>query len=119
MWHYPIILFANYNNGTPPWWSLPCFTCVLIAMSFPMTWLRLKSGSVWTGMLFHASHNLFILQLLNPMTQDTGRTRFVVSEFGLAMVLITGLVAWWTWRQVRAEYTSSLGGPAPHPNGEI
>jgi len=101
IWHYPIILFAEYNNGTPPWWSLPCFSAVLIAISFPMTWLRLRSGSLWTGMVFHASHNLFILQLLNPMTEDKGWTRFVVSEFGLAMVFTTAALACWTARRAR------------------
>ena len=107
LWHYPIILFADYNNGTPPWWSLPCFTAVLMAISFPMTWLRLESGSLWTGMIFHASHNLFILQLLNPMTEDKGWTRFVVSEFGLATVVTTTAAALWSVRQARIAKPSS------------
>lgn len=56
LWHYPIILFSDYNGGTPAWYSTLCFTVTLTGSSFPLTWLRLRSGTVWTGVIFHASH---------------------------------------------------------------
>lgn len=77
VWHYPIVLFSDYNGGTPPGYSIPCFTLMLVAISFPLTWLRLCSGSLWTGVVFHASHNVFILSLFNPLTQDTRITKYI------------------------------------------
>ena len=60
VWHYPILIFADYNAGTPTWYGLTCFTVMVVAMSFIFAWMRLKSGSLWTGVLLHASHNLFV-----------------------------------------------------------
>ncbi len=94
VWHYPLIIFAGYGGDTPLWWGIPCFTAVIVAISFPLTWLRVKSGSVWPCMVLHASHNLIILDLLEPLISDTGKTRYVVSEFGAAMVLTTLATAW-------------------------
>jgi len=33
---------------------------MIVSISFVFAWMRLKSGSLWTGVLLHASHNLFI-----------------------------------------------------------
>jgi len=99
VWHYPVIIFGGYNGGTSIAYSLVCFTLVIVAISFPLAWLRLKSGSLWPGVVFHASHNLFILDLLNPLTKDTGLTKYVTSEFGVAIVLTTGITAYLVWRQ--------------------
>jgi len=59
-WHYPLLVFGQYNNGTPVWYGLTCFTVLVVSMSFVYAWFRLKSGSIWTGVFLHASHNLFI-----------------------------------------------------------
>src|SRR5919202_1534230 len=40
VWHYPEIIFGDYNGGTPIWYSVFCFTLSVIAISFPMAWLR-------------------------------------------------------------------------------
>ena len=93
VWHYPVIISGNYSNGTPLLYSIVCFTLLLVCISFPLAWLRLKSGSLWTGTIFHASHNLFILDLWNPLTQDTGITRYISSEFGIVLVVISFFVA--------------------------
>lgn len=45
-WHVPILLFADYNSGTPWWFSLPCFTVMVAALSIMLTWLRRRSNSV-------------------------------------------------------------------------
>src|SRR6185312_13947644 len=46
VWHYPILIFADYNSGTPAWYGLSCFTVMVVADSFILVWFRLKSGSV-------------------------------------------------------------------------
>jgi hypothetical protein len=66
-------------------------------MSYLYGWMRLKSGSVWTAMFLHGSWNLYVQGLFDPLTTDTGITRFVVGEFGFALSiasLVTAFVVW-------------------------
>lgn len=100
-WHYPELIFANYNGGTPAWYSLTCFTVMVIAMSFIYAWMRLKSGSVWTGVFLHASHNLFIQSIFTPLTLQTDKTKWFIDEFGAALPVICVLLAivFWTRRK--------------------
>jgi membrane protease YdiL (CAAX protease family) len=99
LYHYPLILFANYNGGTPAWYSLTAFTWMVMAASFVFAWLRLKSGSLWTGVILHASHNLFIQAIFDAMTVDRGATKYVTSEFGVGLAIAYTLVAWYCWRR--------------------
>ena len=99
VWHYPILLFADYNLGTPGWYALSCFTVMVIGMSVIYTWFRLKTGSLWTATFLHASHNLFIQGIFTPLTGDTGPTRYAVDEFGFVLPLVIGATAVWFWRR--------------------
>ena len=101
VWHAPLIIFADYNTGTPTWYSLACFGVGIIGLTFLFTWLRLKSNSLWPAALLHASHNLFIQAVFDPLTQDTPAAAYLLGEFGLAMALAGVVVAWLTWRQWR------------------
>jgi uncharacterized protein len=99
VWHYPLLIFADYNSGTPLWFALSCFTVMVVAISFPFAWMRLKSGSLWTGAFLHASHNLFIQSILTPLTADTGQTKYFIDEFGIAVPTVTVLLAIVFWRK--------------------
>jgi membrane protease YdiL (CAAX protease family) len=35
-WHFPLIIGADYNGGTPPWYSVLCFAVMVVAMGFPV-----------------------------------------------------------------------------------
>jgi len=86
LWHYPIFLLAHgYSGGTPLWFYLPLFTLLLPMMCFVWTWMRLKSGSLWPGVVLHAAHNAFIQQFFDPLTVDNSKTRYVAGEFGVAL----------------------------------
>jgi len=93
LWHMPLILFADYNSGTPKAYAVMCFTVLVVGISFPFAWLRLRSGSVWTGMFLHASHNLWIQGFFDRVTIDTGRTRWFTTEFGAALAVVAVGVA--------------------------
>ncbi len=97
MWHYPVLIFADYNAGTTTWYSLMCFTIMVIEIAFVFAWMRLKSGSLWTGVLLHASHNLFIQAFFDPMTADKGRTKYIIGEFGCALCVTGALFAIYFW----------------------
>ena len=96
-WHYPILIFADYNSGTPIWYGLTCFTVMVVGLSFVFAWMRLKSGSLWTGVLLHGSHNLFIQGFFDPITANTGHTKYIISEFGAALPLISIPFAIYFW----------------------
>ncbi|WP_433631625.1 CPBP family glutamic-type intramembrane protease [Chryseobacterium cucumeris] len=98
IYHYPLLLFSNYNTGGPKWLALLCFTVMIFAACFIFTWLRL-SGSLWTGVILHASHNLFIQSIFTPLTADTGNTNYYIDEFGIALPIATAVVAYFFWRK--------------------
>lgn len=99
VWHFPLILFANYNAGASLWYSLPMFTITVIAMSFILAWLRLRSGSIWPAVLLHASSNLLVQNLFDPLTKQTGITRYVVGETGVLMAVVILVFAFILWMQ--------------------
>ena len=102
VYHYPLILFANYNSGTPKWFALPVFTWMVVACAFLYAWMRLKSGTIWTAVILHASHNLFIQEVFDPLTKDRGATKYVTTEFGVGLALAYTVLAIYFWRR-RAE----------------
>ena len=103
MWaayHFPVLLFGDYNKGAPAWYSLTCFTLMVVADSFILAWLTLRSKSLWPAAIFHGSHNLFIQSIFTPLTRDTGRTNYIIDEFGIGLVITIGIgavVAWSTF----------------------
>ena len=97
-WHVPLIVFADYNAGTPAWYSVLCFAVMVVALGFPFAWLRLRSGSVWPAAILHASHNLFVQGFFDRVTVDTGPTNWLTSEFGAALALAIVATAWFFWR---------------------
>jgi len=101
MWaayHFPVLLFGDYNKGAPAWVSLSCFTLMVVADSFIMAWLTLRSNSLWPAAICHGSHNLFIQSIFTPLTRDTGPTKYVIDEFGIGLVVTIGIGAIVVWR---------------------
>lgn len=93
VWHYPLILFAGYDGGTPVWYSTLCFTVMVVGISYFYTWITLRSGSVWPAMLLHGSHNLYIQGVLDRATIDTGPTAWWSGEFGAGLAIAAVVVA--------------------------
>jgi membrane protease YdiL (CAAX protease family) len=109
-WHVPILVFADYNSGTPTWYGLTCFAVMVIGISFVFAWMRLKSGSLWTGAFLHASHNLFIQGIFTPLTIDTGKTKWAIDEFGFALAIAAVVAAVIVWRR-RGEVEAATNEP--------
>jgi membrane protease YdiL (CAAX protease family) len=101
VWHYPLLVFADYNGGTRTWFSLLCFTVLVLGISFLFAWIRLASGSVWPAAILHGSHNLWIQEVFDPLTGDTGMTSWILGEFGVALALSGIVVGWLAWRAGR------------------
>lgn len=102
VWHMPLILFADYNAGAPFCYSVTCFSIMVIASSFAYAWMRLISGSLWTAMLLHTSHNFWAQGFYVPITIVLGNTRCFVGEFGAALAVVSVFVAYWFWMRRNA-----------------
>jgi len=108
-WHAPLIFYTKYNAG--PYhleWQFLNYSILMIAMSFIMTYLRLKSGSVWTAAILHAAHNAYVLSILDPMTTKYEHSWRYLGEFGFILPIITVVFALYFWCRARKE---GLTGP--------
>jgi membrane protease YdiL (CAAX protease family) len=97
IWHFPILIFGDYNSGAPAWYGLTCFTVMVVSISFIFTWFRLKSNSLWTGAMLHASHNLFIQRFFTPITIYNNHTKYFIDEFGVVVPVICLITAIYFW----------------------
>jgi len=95
VWHYPALLLADYNSGTPKPYALCCFTAMVIVMAFVMGWLRLKSKSLWPCAMLHASHNLFVQAIFDRLTLPQTRALYLTTEFGFGLAITIGITAVW------------------------
>ncbi|HEY3474072.1 MAG TPA: type II CAAX endopeptidase family protein, partial [Anaerolineales bacterium] len=100
-WHMPGIFLAGLSGDTPHLYAAAMFAVLIIAISFPFAWLRLKSGSLWPAAVLHASHNLFIYPIFERLTSDTELTPYITGEFGVGMALTSLVVAYVFWRMQR------------------
>lgn len=113
LWHYPVILFANYHGANPRWYSIACFTVMVISMATVAAWLRLRSGSMWTGMVLHATHNLFVQGIFDAFTRPATISNYWTGEFGAGLAIATLIAAWLCWRMRRS--LPGGGGPLGTP----
>jgi membrane protease YdiL (CAAX protease family) len=108
LWHMPIMIFGGFNVGTG-WYGLVVVSLNMIVLCFVMTWLRLKSGSLWTAVILHAASNHFIQHFFDPMTAYTGRARYIVGEFGIEFTIVAAVFAAYFWTR-RAEVAQPRSG---------
>ncbi|MCT4663586.1 MAG: CPBP family intramembrane metalloprotease [Tissierellales bacterium] len=99
IYHYPVLLFSDYNNGVSVLSSLVFFTLSIFGVCFIATYLRIKSGSVWPAIILHASHNYFVQAVFDPMTIDRGMTKFFTTEFGLGLALVYVIMGIYFWKK--------------------
>jgi len=98
--HVSLIIFVEdfYPSSTPVWYGLICFSVAAMGVNMAVNWLRLKSGSLWTAVIFHAVHNQLV-QDLDPLIIDTGLTAYFRLEFGLMLALAGLIIGWVFWRK--------------------
>lgn len=110
-WHAPIIFFSSYNNpGVPRWYSFCCFVILNVGGATIVNWYRLRSGSLWTGVLLHNSHNIFVQSIFTPLTVNTGKTQYFIDEFGIVLPLVMLAFAIYFWTR-RGELTACAVSP--------
>jgi len=97
LFHLPLILFADYNSTTPRAFVVVIFFISAIARTFLHNWFRARSGSVWPNVFLHASHNVFFLNVFDPLMARYPLTDFFVTEFGAGLMVIHVLMALYIW----------------------
>lgn len=107
-WHYPLLLMADYNSGTPKIFALTCFTLMVIGSAFQLGWLRLKSKSIWPCAILHGSHNLFVQAVYDRMTAPTGKALYITTEFGVGLALTCAITAFILWKSSNAPKSDFL-----------
>jgi membrane protease YdiL (CAAX protease family) len=85
---------------------------MVVAISFVFAWLRLKSGSLWTGAILHASHNLYVQAIFTPLTADRGKTAWFIDEFGVVLPLVAVAFAIYFWSR-RGEVEGAIQAAEP------
>jgi membrane protease YdiL (CAAX protease family) len=100
VWHFPLLAGGIYGpTETPLWYRLICFTVTMTAVSFVFAWLRLRSGSLWTGVWMHASHNRFIQGIFPGLTVYGASAAWFVDEMGAFTAIAAVVVAFLFWRR--------------------
>ncbi len=103
LWHFPIMVTGDYGNDTPLLYQLVCFTLMIVGVNFVYTWFRIKSKSLWTGVLLHTTGNLFIFHVFSDLTINTGNTPYYAGETGAVFALWGSLLIFvflrfgWDW----------------------
>lgn len=104
VWHWPIIILGLYGaEGTPLGYQLGMFTLYIVSISTIMAYLRMKSGSLWTAVIFHMSANIYIQQVFTPLTHSNGYSAWFIDEFGALPALAALAFAVYFWRKGVAE----------------
>lgn len=120
LFHLPLIMFIpGAVEGVPIAYAVACFTITIVALSYPLAWLRLKSRSVWPAVVLHASHNAAIYLICDPLTVATGEyTAFFAGETaaGLALVSVSVAVLWWLYDRRATRETRDGAGPGSVPS---
>jgi membrane protease YdiL (CAAX protease family) len=76
---------------------------MIVSTGVAFAWVRMKSGSFWPAVIFHASHNAFVQGYFDPITRNTGHTNYFIGEFGIAMVPFSALLAIYCWQRIPEE----------------
>ncbi len=119
VWHFPLIIYGVYLAKMAMAPQLLLFLLGVTAVTFIISWLRLKSGSVWPAILFHASHNLYIQWLFDPLTTETSSlSKYVVGESGipLTIVFVVLAVVFWRLRKRLPQRAAVAGRSVPTGN---
>lgn len=99
VYHWPLIIFLLAPRLGIVSWPLMFFSLIAgIGLSTIMAWLRLKSGSVWTAVIFHMALNIHTQGSFQNLTTETSwLTHYISGEHGLMLALVSIAIGFWFW----------------------
>src|ERR1700689_3509497 len=67
VWHYPLLMLSGWITKPKSAVEMAFFTGMVVGLSFVIGWLRMKTQSIWPGVLLHAAHNGFLQTVFDPL----------------------------------------------------
>ena len=105
VWHWPLMFAGIYAaEAIPLIYQITFFTIGIMSYSVVMTYLRYKTNSLWSGVIFHGSLNVFVQKVFEPLTVTTPSSAWYMGEFGIVPAAVALLVAIYFWRKGKAEF---------------
>ena len=112
VWHWPAILFIDYNAGVGSFiLQMTLFTLAILPQGITYAFLTFKTQSLWPAVILHASHNLFIQRVFTPITIEGERSHIYIDEFGIMMPLLGCFMALGFYLWARADGLASDDRP--------
>ena len=85
-WHLPLLIVGLNYPGQNPFITIPLFTLVVIALSFPFTWFyKATAGSIVLASLFHGFINSYGDGLTAPEVVPAGNS-LITGSAGVVML---------------------------------
>ncbi|MFD6141469.1 CPBP family intramembrane glutamic endopeptidase [Promicromonospora sp. NPDC060271] len=89
VWHYPLA-FVGYIEFDDVVVGLAVWTASFVVQEIVLSWLRVRSGSVWTASLAHAGNNMMLALLVGVLLADVDVTMVTV----YMAIPVAGLAVW-------------------------
>jgi uncharacterized protein len=98
VWHVPLILSGQYAAGTRPLLSAMLFVIGVVADGYLAAYVRLRSGSVWPAVIYHAAINSIIQGTFDRATvgtpQAVGESGWLTAMSAVVIVLLVTRGPW-------------------------
>lgn len=115
VWHWPAILFTDYNAGEGNFLlQLFIFTMAILPQGVVYAFITFRSHSLWPAVILHASHNLFIQRVFTPLTTKGPHSHLYIDEFGIVMPILGSLMAlvFYFWAKASGVASPSQSRPS-------
>lgn len=101
VFHYPLLIWFMAPRLEISAWPLMVAAMIGgIGLSFILNWYRIRSGSVWTAVIFHAVLNIQNQGFFQNLTVKTSwLTHYVSGEHGLMLAIVSVGFGYLFWRQ--------------------
>ncbi|MEM9495577.1 MAG: type II CAAX endopeptidase family protein [Pseudomonadota bacterium] len=107
VWHWPAILFTDYNAGTGSFLlQVFIFTMAIMPQGIVYAYVTFRSESLWPAAILHGSHNLFIQRIFTPLTEKGPESHIFIDEFGIVMPILGCLIALGFYLKARSDGTA-------------
>jgi len=80
-----------------------------VGVAVIMTYLRFKTNSLWTAVIFHMSGNVFLQKVFTPLTIENESSAWYMDEFGAVPALVAFAFAIFFWKKGKAEFVHLSG----------
>jgi membrane protease YdiL (CAAX protease family) len=104
LWHWPAILFTDYNAGEGNFYlQMFLFTVGIAAEGIIYAYFVFRSNSLWPAVILHASHNLFLQTIFTPLTVKGEDTHLYIDEFGIMLPITSTILAVYFYHRAKRE----------------